>query len=131
MVENDALLTGPEARLVHACHDAWRRRLGALGERATQQGLNFSDLASREYERVRISLARCKSPAMLRQTLTDFWSRAGSLPDLREGWPEILPMLTHRWQESRDLALLALASYKADTDENDMADTSAGERATE
>lgn len=119
MIGNTALLDGPEARLVGACQEAWRRRLGALSERATRQGLNFSDLAKREYERVRISFARCKSAAMLRQTLTDFWSRAGSLPDLQEGWLEILPMLANRWQETRDLALLALASYKGQPGDED------------
>lgn len=113
---NDPRMTldGPEARLVRACQEAWRRRLGALGERANRQGLRFPDIANREYERTRISFARCKSAAMLRQTLTDFWSRAGGpLPDLQEGWAEMLPLLRDRWQEARDLALLALASYKS------------------
>lgn len=103
---------GPEARLVRACQEAWRRRLGALGERARSQGTPFDRLAAREYERVRISFARCKNAAMLRQTLTDFWARAGSLPELQESWPEVLPLLGDRWRDGRDLALLALASYK-------------------
>lgn len=104
--------SGAEARLVGACHEALRRRFGALGERATRQGLDFSRLAGQEYERVRISFARCKNAVMLRQTLTDFWSRGGSQADLREAWLDILPLLTTRWQEARDLALLALASYR-------------------
>jgi len=109
---------GPEVRLVRACQEAWRRRLGALGERARRQGLSFGDLAGREYERVRISFARCKSAALLRQTLTDFWSRAGGpLPDLQEDWPDVLPFLNERWRDARDLALLALASYKPQTPE--------------
>lgn len=112
---------GPEARLVRACQEAWRRRLGALGERSHNTGTPFSSLASREYERVRISFARCKNAAMLRQTLTDFWSRAGSLPDLQDGWAEILPLLQSRWQDARDLALLALASYKPQNSEEDEA----------
>jgi CRISPR-associated protein Cas8a1/Csx13 len=104
---------GPEARLVRACHDAWYRRLGALSQRARDHGLSFRDLRSREHERMRINLARCKSAAMLRQTLTDFWSRAGSpLPELQEAWPELLPLLGERWRDARDLALLSLASYK-------------------
>lgn len=102
---------GPEARLVRACQEAWRRRLGALGARARSQGTDFSSLARKEYERVRISFARCKNAAMLRQTLTDFWVRAGTLSELQEGWPEVLPFLQGRWRDGRDLALLALASY--------------------
>lgn len=122
---------GPEARLVRACQEAWRRRLGALGERARSQGLSFPDLARREYERVRISFTRCKNANMLRQTLTDFWARAGApLPDLQEAWPTILPLLDSRWKDARDLALLALASYKPQTKEEAEALASA-ERAVE
>ena len=39
---------GPEAHLVRACQEAWRRRLGALGERARSQGLDFTSLARME-----------------------------------------------------------------------------------
>ncbi len=113
-----AMPDGPEAQFVRACQEAWRRRLGALSERARDQGLDFSRLADREYERVRISFARCKNTAMLRQTLTDFWSRAGPLPGLQDHWHEVLPLLQSRWKDGRDLALLALASYKPqNTDE--------------
>jgi CRISPR-associated protein Cas8a1/Csx13 len=113
MTQDPRLLPeGPQAQLVRACHEAWRRRLGALGNRARSQGLDFGRLAEAERERVRVSLARCKSAAMLRQTLTDFWSRAGGpLPDLQEGWVTVLPLLDRSWKEARDLALLALASY--------------------
>jgi hypothetical protein len=32
---------------------------------------------------------------------------------LKEAWPQVLPMLTNeKWQLTRDLALLALASYQ-------------------
>jgi len=113
MVHEAGVLTdGPEATLVRACQEAWRRRLGQLGQRASETGTPFGRLYEREYERVRISFARCKNAAMLRQTLTDFWARAGAQPALQEGWPALLPLLAGRWQEARDLALLALASYR-------------------
>jgi CRISPR-associated protein Cas8a1/Csx13 len=111
----------PERRLVGACHEAWRRRLGELGERARRERLSFRDLAQREHERVRISFARCKNASMLRQTLTDFWARAGNLRDLQEGWSDVLPFLQVRWQDGRDLALLALASYRPATNEEESA----------
>ncbi|GIW04720.1 MAG: hypothetical protein KatS3mg059_1340 [Thermomicrobiales bacterium] len=114
VTETQTMGHGPEARLVQACHEAWRRRLGELSEQAKTQGADFNSLAQREYERVRISFARCKNAAMLRQTLTDFWSRAGTLPSLQESWAELLPLLKDRWQEARDLALLALASYRGE-----------------
>jgi CRISPR-associated protein Cas8a1/Csx13 len=103
---------GPEATLVRAVQEAWRRRLGELNEQAQQSGTSRERLFEREYERVRISFARCKNAAMLRQTLTDFWARAGAQPALQDGWAQLLPLLAGRWQEARDLALLALASYR-------------------
>jgi CRISPR-associated protein Cas8a1/Csx13 len=104
---------GPERAFVLACHEAWRRRLGALSERARDQHLDFFDLSRKEFDRLRIAFSRCKSAALFRQTVTDFWARAGSLAPLREQWPAILPFLDERrWRAGRDLALLALASYQ-------------------
>ncbi len=105
--------------VVRACHEAWRRRLGQLGERARREGASFTDLARREFERVRVRFARCKNAATLRETLTDFWARAGgSIADLRTGWQEILPLLDEKnWRRAKDLALLALASYQPATRE--------------
>lgn len=112
-------LTGaePEAIFVRACHEAWRRRLGALAERASSNGLDAKPLFKREFERQRVSFARCKNQATLREVMTDFWSRARGLPVLQEGWLTLLPFLGERWQEGRDLALLALASYRGKTEE--------------
>jgi CRISPR-associated protein Cas8a1/Csx13 len=99
---------------VRACHEAWRRRLGQLGERAKREGASFGDLASREYERQRVEFSRCKNAAALRETVTDFWARSGgSVPELAGGWTKILPLLGEQeWRTARDLALLALASYQ-------------------
>lgn len=95
------------------CHEAWRRRLGQLGDRSRREHTSFTRLAGGEYEKLRVALARCKNASALRATLTDFWSRAGSLPSLQEGWGAILPLLEEEhWRKARDLALLALASYQ-------------------
>lgn len=102
-----------EKIFVQTCHEAWRRRLGQLGERSRREGIAFTRLASGEYERQRVILARCKNAVTLRAALTDFWSRAGSLPSLQGGWEAILPLLEEaEWRKARDLALLALASYQ-------------------
>lgn len=111
-----------ERIFIAACHEAWRRRLGQLGERARRENVAFSRLASGEYERLRVTLARCKNAASFRAALTDFWSRAGSIPALREGWQEILSLLEEStWKKARDLSLLALASYQASTPEEQAA----------
>jgi CRISPR-associated protein Cas8a1/Csx13 len=105
---------------VQACQEAWRRRLGHLGERARREGASFHALVAREFERLRAALARCRNATTLRETLTDFWARAGGpLPGLQSGWQEILPLLGEKhWRTAKDLALLALASYQpASTEE--------------
>lgn len=114
---------GSEQAIVRACHEAWRRRLGQLGERARHQGLDFTQLAGQEFERTRIAFSRCKTPTDFRRTITDFWARGGPQPELREHWTTILPFLTDdkKWMLGRDLALLALASYAGQAaDESDL-----------
>jgi CRISPR-associated protein Cas8a1/Csx13 len=117
-----AMVAEPEAfdsraaeTIVRACHETWRRRLGALAERSRGSGESFQDLAERERERLRVSFVHCKNATTLRAVLTDFWSRAGgTIPELQQGWLEVLPyLIDERWQLARDLALLALASYAA------------------
>lgn len=112
-----------ERIFIRACHEAWRRRMGRLGERARREGASFPDLASREFERVRVGFARCKNAAALRETVTDFWARAGGpLPDLQSGWQEVLSLLGEQnWRKAKDLALLALASYRPASKEEEEA----------
>ncbi len=111
-----------EAIFVEACHEAWRRRMGAMGERARGQRLDFSALVQREFEQQRVTFAHCKDAATFRQAITDFWSRGGSSKPLRGGWRSILPFLDERqWRAGRDLALLALVSYRPDEEEKDPA----------
>lgn len=119
-----------ERIFVRACHDAWRRRMGKIGERARREGASFPDLVRREFERIRVAFARCKNAATLRETVTDFWSRAGGpLEGLQSGWQDILPLLGEGgWRKARDLALLALASYQPATrdEEEALASTEGG-----
>jgi CRISPR-associated protein Cas8a1/Csx13 len=100
-----------ERVLVAACHEALYRRYGQI-KGATNPGESLKARFEREYERLRVGLARCKNATSLRQELTDFWSRAGQLKALQDDWDAVLPMLDEHWAHARDLALLALASYK-------------------
>jgi CRISPR-associated protein Cas8a1/Csx13 len=66
-----------------------------------------------EYERLRLAFTGAKTADTIRYALADLWSRAGPNSVLKEAWPQLLPMLTNnKWQLTRDLALLALASYQ-------------------
>lgn len=110
-----------ERTFIAACHEAWRRRLGKLGERSRRENTSFPALVNREQEKLRVALSRCKNAATLRETVVDFWSRAGSVKELHDHWQEVLALLDERnWRKGKDLALLALASYKpASRDEED------------
>lgn len=104
---------GPERTFVQACHEAWRRRMAQISEKAGREGSSFRDQVNRESIRLRTAFCRCKNATTLREVVTDFWARGGCLPALQDGWKDVLPLLDERnWRKGKDLALLALASYK-------------------
>ena len=98
---------------VQACQEAWRRRMGQLGQRAKSENTDFSGLINRERDRLRSALLRCKNADTLRETVIGFWSRAGSLEVLRDSWPSAMQFFSAAdWKKGKDLALLALIAYK-------------------
>ena len=105
---------GPERTFVLACHEAWRRRMGQIGDKARREGSSFHDQVQREFVRMRTSFARCKNATTLREAVTDFWARAGGpIAPLQQGWSDVLILMDEKnWRTAKDLALLALASYK-------------------
>lgn len=114
MVEDAEVMTeGPERLFVLACQEAMRRH---MGQRFARPGRDWGT----EFEKVRVSIARCKNAATLRETITDLWSRGGTLHKgertlLRtddDWWRQVLPLFDEQnWRKAKDLALLALASY--------------------
>jgi CRISPR-associated protein Cas8a1/Csx13 len=101
-----------ERLFIDVCQESWRRRLGKLGQRAISEHTSFSVLATKEAEKLRTSLARCKNADSLRGTVVDFWARAGANQLLQgKGLSSLLPVFTD-WKKARDLALLALISYQ-------------------
>lgn len=108
---SDTRLEGAEHVFVKACQEAWRRRLGKLGENARRDKVDPSRLFQREFERVRISFSRCKNAATMREAVTDFWARSGPLSSLQSDWRDALGLLNSDWRLAKDLCLLALASY--------------------
>ena len=117
--EREAFPDSPEKTFVLACQEAWRRRMGQIGEKAKREGSSFPDQVSREFERLRVAFSRCKNAASMREVITDFWARGGApLKALQDGWRDVLAMLNEKeWRKAKDLALLALASYKPATKE--------------
>ena len=106
----------PEKAFVSACHEAWRRRMAQIGDKARRENSNFTKQVQREFIRLRSAFSRSKNAVAIREVVTDFWVRGGPNPILQDRWPEVLKLFTQEnWKSARDLALLALASYKAAT----------------
>ena len=126
MVETASFNDESERLFIRVCHESWRRRLGKLGERARKENLGdigFRRLVGKEAERLRTSLSRSKNSETLRETVVDFWSRAGGNELLRaKGLTKLLPLFDEKnWKKARDLALLALISYQPQTEEEEKA----------
>jgi CRISPR-associated protein Cas8a1/Csx13 len=99
-----------DRRFVEAVHVAINHRYGALAARASKRGERIP--FDREYERMRIGLMRAKNAQTLRAELADLFARGGINKKLQSDWSDLLPLFSgEEWQKSRDLALLALASY--------------------
>lgn len=105
-------LADAERIFVEACQEAWRRKLGMIGERARQENRDFNDLVRKEFLLKRLAFSKCKNVQSLRETVTSFWAEANSpIPSLQSGWKDVVALLDSDWRAARDLALLALASY--------------------
>ena len=112
-----------EKVFIEACHTAWKRRLGKLGGDSKKNGGgSFGNLVARDFERLRVALVKSKNLESFRETITDFWSRAGNIPELRDNWDKVMIFFENEnWKKGRDLALLALVSYKAENKNEDEA----------
>jgi CRISPR-associated protein Cas8a1/Csx13 len=119
MVENALYDDKNERVFIDVCHESWRRRLGKLGQRASRENTSFSSLVKKEAEKLRTSLARSKNADTLRETVVDFWARGGANEALQgDGLINLLPLFNEKnWRKARDLALLALISYKPQSPE--------------
>jgi CRISPR-associated protein Cas8a1/Csx13 len=103
-----------EKALVGSVHTALRQRFGRIANET--EGLPAPTREKRfidERERWRRGFAGAKTHEQVRATLANMWSLAGPNQELRHSWEEIIPLLRPRyWQATRDLALVALASYR-------------------
>ncbi len=113
MVDKNLLGSETEQRFVEAWHQAIRQRWGALGERIRKEHIVAERAYARDFEEMRVALARCKNADSFRAAVVDLWARAGRNAVLAEHWRDVLAYLNKdNWQLGRDLALLALASYR-------------------
>jgi CRISPR-associated protein Cas8a1/Csx13 len=97
--------------LVLAVHEALRCCYGKIGSEKglTQQGTK--NRLEREYEKWRLAFSGSKTQEQFRYSLSDMFSRAKAVPELKTGWDKIMQLVLTDWQVARDLALIGLASY--------------------
>lgn len=104
-----------ERALVESVQLALRQRFGAIAEATGDNPVTMRNRFEAERERWRLRLSGAKTQALVREALSDLWSRGGTNRVLQDRWREIMALLSAtRWSEARDLALVALASYRGD-----------------
>lgn len=103
-----------EFALVQAVHIALRSRFGAIADETRESSpATRKNRWNGERDRWRHAFAGSKTPEQIRAALADLWSRAGRNEALQEHWQDVLPLLRRaHWRTARDLALVALASYR-------------------
>jgi CRISPR-associated protein Cas8a1/Csx13 len=121
-----------EKLVVQAVHEAIRQSLGRI--RTETDGVGAKPLSQatknrweRFRERLRLGLVGAKTDAQLRFTLANLFSRGASNKILEESWAKILPAIRSDWHLTRDLGLLALASYASKTDGGSKDDAKASD----
>lgn len=109
-----------ERWFVEACHEAIYYTYGQIRQN-TKPGDDVKARFNRMNVRLRSELSRCRKHDSFRETIISFWSKSGRPPTLKEHWNELIELVMDekQWRKARDLALLALASYKGKEREGD------------
>jgi CRISPR-associated protein Cas8a1/Csx13 len=118
MTNDDNLFDNPgEQAIVRCVHSALRSRYGRIAGENKANPVAMKNRFNNEYERWRLAFAGSKTPDQFRASFADLISRGGAgNKTLQQAWSEILPFLRdRRWQQARDLSLLALASYESNS----------------
>lgn len=122
-----------ESTVVNAVHESIRRRYGTIATENQKSAAAMKNRWKGEYDRWRLAFSGAKTPEQFRRSLCDLFSRAGVNSELQKNWQTILPMLSDEsWQKTRDLTLLALASYSGKgAGEIDAANEEAGQQSSD
>ena len=112
MIEQDKELEIYQ-NFIRAFHEALRKIYAKTCDKKKSRQENKSRI-DKKHETIRGELTRCYDQQSLEDFLSDFLARAGLNSALYNQWEEILPLIVSEvvWQKTRNLALIALASYK-------------------
>lgn len=128
MVKQDVWSNEGQKALVSGVHYALFCQFGRIsGEFGSNRG-GMQNKFQKEFEKWRIQFAGAKTADQFRFAICDLMSRARGNKEIQDNWQSVLPLLSDSdWQHGRDLALLALASYKGKGDKEAAAALSGGE----
>jgi CRISPR-associated protein Cas8a1/Csx13 len=112
----EAIRDADDQAIIRAFHDAWRLTMGALGDRARRDGLDFWRLVEVERERMRNAILRAKTADALAGWFLRFCADAtkgGALGALREDGMRIRTFIFNprNFDRFQNLCLFALVSY--------------------
>lgn len=129
MVNSDVWDDEGQKALVAGVHFALKCQFGRISAEFGANKGGMQNKFQKEFEKWRIQFVSAKTADQFRFSVCDLMSRARGNTEVQEKWQSILPLLSgEQWQHGRDLALLALASYKGKGDkEAAEADTSAAD----
>lgn len=119
----EAIRDADDQAIIRAFHEAWKRTMAALGDRARRDGLNFSRLIEVERERTRNAILRTKTADALASWFLRFCADAtkgGSLSAIRENQSRIQKFIFNQrnFDRFQNLCLFALVSYASDESKN-------------
>ena len=112
----EAIKDADDQAIIRAFHEAWRLTMGALGDRARRDGLDFPRLVEVERERMRNAILRAKTADALAGWFLRFCADAtkgGALGALREDGIRIRTFIFNprNFDRFQNLCLFALVSY--------------------
>lgn len=115
----EAVKDADDQAIIRAFQEAWRLTMGALGERARRDGLNFERLVEVERERMRNAILRAKTADALASWFLRFCADAtkgGSLGALRDEAARIREFIFNQrnFERFQNLCLFALVSYASE-----------------
>ncbi|MEL6931334.1 MAG: type I-MYXAN CRISPR-associated Cas8a1/Cmx1, partial [Cyanobacteria bacterium J06600_6] len=98
---------------IRAFHEALRKIYAKTYNKKRNRAENNQRI-DKKYQAIRSELSQCYDQESLEDFLADFLSRAGLNSSLYDRWEQILPLIVDEanWKRTRNLSLLALASYK-------------------
>ena len=113
MVNSDVWEDDGKKALVRGVHFALKCQLGKISQEFGSNKAGMNKKFSKEFEKWRLLFVGSKTADQFRFAVCDLVSRSRGNAEIQESWQQVLPLLSDsHWQHGRDLALLALASYK-------------------